>query len=126
MGVFVDQVSTIFSGISNTPTVLVNTASIQHPVQVESLSVCNTGTLTIRLNVKRIRNSTSVFVIKEFEVKPFQTVEIIDNPNIYSSVRYMLLKYVNTSSETLTIFTNGPTQICDCTVSYAVIKELPE
>jgi hypothetical protein len=128
MGVFIDQIPVIFSNISNTPTVLVDTAVIGHPVQVESLSVCNTGTETIRLNVKRTRGATSVFVIKEFEIKPFQTVEIIDNPNISSNVRYMLLQYLSTPfvvSEVLTLFTNGSIQICDCTISYAVIKELP-
>jgi len=122
MGIFVDYPSNIFAGVSNTPaTILVADTNV---LWVTAIIVCNRGAAPIRFNLQKVRTQTSpvtIFYVKELEIKPYTTIDIIDITGVLQ-LKYNLTPSI---SDSLVCFSNGYTQIFDCEVCYAQLNELP-
>jgi hypothetical protein len=64
---------------------------------------------------------TKIFPRKEFEIKPYDSVNIIDSIGVLNLV-YSRTPYV---TDSLICFSDGYTQVFDCIVNYAQLNELP-
>lgn len=125
MGIFVDYPSNPFANIINVPTTIL--VADTNPLQVNGLIVCNRVGRPIRFNLKKIRTQTSpveIFYINEFEIKPYETVDVIAKLGLE-----VFLEYTTTPnpsvSDSLVCFTNGYNQFCDCEISYTRLNDLP-
>jgi hypothetical protein len=69
--------------------------------------------------------NTTIFYINEFEIAPYETVNVIDNERI--SIGFLNLEFSRTPyvTDSLMCFSNGYTQVFDCEVCYAQLNELP-
>jgi hypothetical protein len=127
MGIFLDYPVNPFSGLKNTPTTILATGSGSnlHTLTVNSITICNRGAQNIRINLKRSRTgatSISNFLINEFEIAAYATVELIKQFGLG-----IFLEYSTSPSiiDSLICFSNGYTQIFDCEVNYSRLNELP-
>ena len=123
MGIFVDYPSSPFAGVSNTPTTILTADT--HPLLVNGLIVCNRNSHGIRLNLKKIRTQTSpveIYYINEFEIKGYETVDVIARLGLQVFLEYSADPSVVDSLE---CFTNGYTQIVDLEISYTQLNDLP-
>lgn len=128
MGVFIDEKSNPFAGLSKTPTTLVETGlnTIPHIVVIENIIVFNLKVDSIRINLQKIRISSSNITMnytKYLEVKGYQTVDLIQILNLNG-----LKLYYQTNpdiSDKLICFSDTPTQTFDCEVNYNILKETP-
>lgn len=128
MGVFIDEKSNPFAGLSKTPTTLVETGlnTIPHIVVIENIIVFNLKADSIRINLQKIRISSSNITMnytKYLEVKGYQTVDLIQILNLNG-----LKLYYQTNpdiSDKLICFSDTPTQTFDCEVNYNILKETP-
>lgn len=130
MGAFVDWKQAIFSGLSNTTTVLI-TANPNYLV-VQNINVTNKnkpGTQPIRITLLTTRTTATAPEVTtesieepiEFEIAASATVDILSGiPKT--------LEYLNTTpsvSDSLSIYSFGPTQFFNCSLNYMILKELP-
>jgi hypothetical protein len=125
MGIFVDYPSNPFANIINAPTTIL--VANTNPLQVNGLIVCNRVGQPIRFNLKKIRTQTSpveIFYINEFEIKPYETVDVIAKIGLQIFLEYSATPDPSVS-DSLVCFTNGYTQICDCEISYTRLNDLP-
>ena len=125
MGIFVDYPSNPFANIINAPTTIL--VADTNPLQVNGLIVCNRVGQPIRFNLKKIRTQTSpveIFYINEFEIKPYETVDVIAKIGLQIFLEYSATPDPSVS-DSLVCFTNGYTQICDCEISYTRLNDLP-
>ena len=128
MGVFIDEKSNPFAGLSKTPTILVETGlnTIPHIVVIENIIVFNLKADSIRINLQKIRISSSNITMnytKYLEVKGYQTVDLLQILNLNG-----LKLYYQTNpdiSDKLICFSDTPTQTFDCEVNYNILKETP-
>lgn len=127
MGVFVNYEPLPFADLANTPTTLLSTDSINYPhtIIIDSLTVTNLINQTIRFNLKKNREQTnpiSIYRIKEFEIKPYQTIDILN----YLGLQLMLYYSVTPSiTENIVCFSNSPAQKFDCEITFSVLNETP-
>lgn len=120
---FIDYLSVLFAGINKTPTTLITTDS--HTLVINSLIVCNRGSTPIRFYLKKVRtggNPTEIFYINEFEIKAYDTVDIVKEKGLNIFLRY---SQTPTISDSLVCYSNGLSQQFDCELNYAQLKELP-
>lgn len=120
---FVDYIPASFSNINKTPTTLV-TAN-ENTLVVNSLIVCNRGKTSIRFNLKKITIETpdrQIFLINEYEIKPYNTIDIVKEKGLNIFLRHSNAPSV---SDSLVCFSNGLTQIFDCELNYTQLKQLP-
>jgi len=125
MGIFVDYPSDPFANVINVPTNIL--IADTNPLQVNGLIVCNRTGQPIRFNLKKIRTQTSpveIFYINEFEIKPYETVDVIAKIGLQIFLEYSTTPNPSVS-DSLVCFTNGYTQICDCEISYTRLNDLP-
>ena len=125
MGVFVDYPSNPFSNLKNVETTIL-TANI-HPIQVTGLIVCNRTSHTILVNLKKVRSQISpisIYEINEFEIKAYDTVDIVAAKGLNIYLQYSTIPDPSIS-DSLVIFSNGYTQIFDCDISYIRLNDLP-
>jgi hypothetical protein len=125
MGIFVDYPSNPFANVINVPTTIL--VADTNPLQVNGLIVCNRVGQPIRFNLKMIRTQTSpveIFYINEFEIKPYETVDVIAKIGLQIFLEYSATPDPSVS-DSLVCFTNGYTQICDCEISYTRLNDLP-
>jgi hypothetical protein len=125
MGIFVDYPSNPFANVINVPTTIL--VADTNPLQVNGLIVCNRVGQPIRFNLKKIRTQTSpveIFYINEFEIKPYETVDVIAKIGLQIFLEYSATPD-RSVSDSLVCFTNGYTQICDCEISYTRLNDLP-
>lgn len=123
MGIFVDYPSNPFADISETPTTIL--VADTHPLIVNGLIVCNKGAQDIRFNLKKLRTQISpieIYYINEFEIKAFETVDVIARLGLQIFLEYRANPSV---VDSLVCFTNGYTQILDCEISYTRLNDLP-
>ena len=123
MGIFVDYPSNPFASVSETPTTIL--VADAHPLLVNGLIVCNRGVQDIRFNLKKIRTQISpveIYYINEFEIKGYETVDVIAELGLQVFLEYSADPSVVDSLE---CFTNGYTQIVDLDISYTRLNELP-
>jgi hypothetical protein len=124
MGIFVDYPSNLFPDISSTPTTILTADT--NPVQVNGLNVCNRIGRPIRFFLKMIRTKTSpveIYLINEFEIKPYDTVDVIARFGLQIFLEYSTTPNPSIS-DSLECFTN-PNQTCDCKISYTRLNDLP-
>ena len=120
---FIDYLSVLFTGINKTPTTLITTDS--HTLVINSLIVCNRGRTPIRFYLKKVRTGSSpteIFYINEFEIKAYDTVDIVKEKGLNIFLQYSQTPSV---SDSLVCFSNGLSQKFDCELNYAQLKELP-
>jgi hypothetical protein len=125
MGIFVNYLTDVFVNVEKTSKILVTTTA--HPLIINGLVVKNKTGNPLRFNLLQTRNlpSTTTYLLTEFEVLPYKTVNVID------TIGEIFLKYTAATSSNPVIFdslicsTNALTQICDCTLSYTSLNDLP-
>ena len=120
---FIDYLSALFTEINKTPTTLITTDS--HTLVINSLIVCNRGRAPIRFYLKKVRTGSSpteIFYINEFEIKAYDTVDIVKEKGLNIFLQYSQTPSV---SDSLVCFSNGLSQKFDCELNYAQLKELP-
>lgn len=127
MGIFVDYPVNPFSGLTSTPTTILATGSglNLHPLQVNSITICNRGEQDIRFNLKRQRSggaAVTTFIINQFEVKAYETVDVMERLGLQVFLEYSLALNI---TDSLICFSNGYTQIFDCEVNYTRLNDLP-
>ena len=124
MGIFVNYFSNIYSNIANIPQTLV--IADPNVVLITSLTVCNLGVEPIRFNLQKIRtefpNPVTISYINEFEIKTYDTVDVIAEFGIQIYLQYFVTPPI---SDRLVCFSNGYTQKFDCEVTFQVLNELP-
>lgn len=128
MGVFINYEPLPYANLSNGQTTLIGTDSINYPhtLIINGICLTNLGNQSIRFNLKKNRVQTtpvSIFKVKEFEVKAYQTIDVIGYFNMQ-----LILKYSNTSpivTENLVCFSNSPSQLFDCEITFSVLNETP-
>ncbi len=128
MGIFVDYPVDPFSGLKNTPTTILATGSglNLHPLQVNSITICNRGAQDIRFNLKRDRSGDTVistFLINQFEVKAYETVDVLARLGLQIFLEYNLSGPA--LNDSLVCYSNGNMQIFDCEVNYTRLNDLP-
>lgn len=128
MGVFIDEKSNIFSGLNKTPITIIETGSttIPNTVVIDNIIIFNLTSDSIRINLQKIRTSTSNSTMnytKYLEVKKYQTVDLLKALNLEGIKLY----YQKTpeSKDKLICFSDTPTQMFDCEVNYNILKETP-
>ena len=120
---FLDYPSNIFAGINSTEQNILTADS--NVLWLNSLTVCNTVGSTLRFNLKKRRiqeNSIEIFLVNELEIKPFQTVDIVQELGLKISLQYQQIPAI---SDNLICFSKGLKQIFDCEVCYSKLNELP-
>jgi len=120
---FVNYISAPFAGINKTPTTLITTDS--NTLVIISLIVCNRVRTPIRFYLKKVSAGISpkeTFYINEFEIKPYDTVDIVKEKGLNIFLQY---SQTPTISDSLVCFSNGDGQKFDCELNYAQLKELP-
>jgi hypothetical protein len=129
MGIFVDYPSNPFANLANTPTTLLTTGLLTDPhvLVVNSIIVCNTGAQAIRFNLQKVRTqnpnpSVTIFYTKEFEVKAYQTVDIVTALGLQIFLEYKVAPAI---TDALICFSNSPTQKFDCEITYTRLNETP-
>ena len=128
MGMFINYEPLPFANLSNQQTTLIGTDSVNYPhtLIINGISLTNLGNQPIRFNLKKNRVQTipvSIFKIKEFEVKAYQTIDVIGFFDMQ-----LILKYSNTNfniTENLVCFSNSPIQLFDCEITFSVLNETP-
>jgi hypothetical protein len=129
MGIFVDYPVNPFSKLTSISTVILETGSgvNLHPLQVNSIIICNRGAADIRFNLQRQRtgdNPVLTFLVNQFEIKGYQTVDIIERLGLQ-----IFLEYSTSPNpviiDSLICFSNGKTQEFDCEVNYTRLNDLP-
>jgi hypothetical protein len=136
MSIFVDYLSNPFSNLSNTPQIIIMTST--NSLWVQSLIVTNTGEEDIRVNLKFMRNITDplgnvgIFLAKNFLIPSYKTISTQKEVSLYNTVDLvkslgipMNLQYTSNITESLAIYSNGYTQLFDCSVIYSRLNELP-
>jgi hypothetical protein len=131
MSIFIDYPNKPFSNLSKDPTVLIEATS--NSLWVNSIIVCNRGRQTIRFNLKLLKAQEApveTFLINELPIPPFKSINVLDflEKDYAGSLGGVLnLEYSVTPSisDSLVCFSNGDTQIFDCTVNFTRLNELP-
>lgn len=129
MGIFVDYPVNPFSGLASTPTTILTTGSglNLHPLQVNSITICNRGAQDIRFNLKRERTGdapVTTFIINQFEIKAYETVDVIERLGLQIFLEYSIAPNP-VIADSLICFSNGYTQVFDCEVNYTRLNDLP-
>lgn len=123
MGVFVTPLSNVFAEITNAPTTILTASS--NVLLVNSISICNLGTETIRFNLQKIRtqaNPVTLFRVNQFVIAPSATVDIVAEIGLQIMLEYSITPSI---SDSLVCFSNGYTQIFSCEITYTQLNELP-
>lgn len=123
MGIFVDYSSNVFANIANGPTAILSADA--NVLVLNSIIICNRGPDSIRFNLQKARDAeggVTIFYINEFEIKPYNTVDVIAEFGLQIFLQYSLTPSV---SDSLICFSNGYTQKFDCEVNYTILNELP-
>jgi len=147
MAIFLDYKIAVIPNLSvydpnqtNNPTVLLIASSQSY--FVTDITVCNTSkSRDIRVNLvldvtNELGVSTSAYRLKNVLVKASASINLmqllVDNtaPSIAGSSLILVgsktddpsIPFVYTK---LKLFTDSPTQLCDCTVTYAILNETP-
>jgi len=139
VSIFVDYLSNPFSNLSNTPQTIITTST--NSLWVQSLIITNTGEEDIRINFKFVRTTThlsdppsiiEIFLAKNFLVPSYKTISSQKELVLYNTVDLvkvlgipMNLQYTPEITESLIMYSNGYTQIFDCSVIYSRLNELP-
>jgi hypothetical protein len=123
MSTFVDYDNVIFPNLSNAKTTLIAAGS--NVLWVNSIVVCNRSKQPIRFNLQQVKSSaetSEVFLINEFEIAPLKSVDVLGELGLTLNLKFSVIPGV---SDSLVCFSNGSTQVFDCTVIYSKLNELP-
>lgn len=85
-------------------------------LQTSTVTTIGTSLITFVLTAP-----TTIYYSNEFEINPYDTVDIIDIIGVLN-LQYNRTPYM---ADSLVCFSNGYTQIFDCEVNYAQLNELP-
>lgn len=126
MGAFLEPNNVIFTELSNIHTIILETDNtiLPYDLTVYNVNVCNLGNQTIRINLQIQSTSTLTttgYLEKEVELKPYETKNIIEN------LGSQFLKYSLSPSilNRLICFSNSPIQKFSCVVTFSALLETP-
>lgn len=92
-----------------------------HSITLNSIIVCNTNSSAIRLNLQKISLDTTIYYIKNFEIKAGDTINLIKKFDLDIMLYYA---EVEALEESLVSFTSSPATLkYDCEVNYTEILE---
>lgn len=131
MSIFVKYPNAIFSNLSKEPTTLL--AATTNTLWVNSIIICNRSSQSIRFNLKLVKEQDILeegFLINELPIDPFQSINALeflakDSTSFQGGVLHLEYSTTPSISDSLVCFSNGATQIFDCTVNYTKLNELP-
>ena len=129
-GILTTPLALRYYNLSNTPTTIIQTST--NVIQVVGIDICNTGKQNIRINLQFISSDDSnpTYKFKNFQIKSFNNLKEKESSSvdlITKSQTEYTLQYTTSPSLTnkLVCFSNGYTQLFDCTVYYYTLNELP-
>lgn len=131
MSIFIDYPNKVFSNLSKDSTTLIETNS--NSLWINSIIVCNKGNQTIRFNLKLVKTQDTPaesFLINELPIAPFKSINALeflekDSTSFKGGVLHLEYSATPSISDSLVCFSNGATQIFDCTVNFTRLNELP-
>jgi len=131
MSIFIDYPNKVFSNLSKDSTTLIETNS--NSLWINSIIVCNKGNQTIRFNLKLVKTQDTPvesFLINELAIAPFKSINALeflekDSTSFKGGVLHLEYSTTPSISDSLVCFSNGSTQIFDCTVNFTRLNELP-
>lgn len=135
MGSFLDYKSNIFSGLEKVPQTIV--AATENNIWVNAIILTNLGEEEIRVNLQLTRTFTSgspltIYLAYNFPIPSYKSPRKFGEKTLVNTVELVEflgirknLEHTNSFSDSLKCFSNGYTQIFDCSVDYAALKELP-
>lgn len=123
MSNFINYLNNKFSKLAKEPTTIITANS--NNVWVNSIIICNRGNQNIRFNLKLLDSKESpeeAFLINELSIDAFSSIDVLKACDLTIYLQHSLLPIF---SDSLVCFSNGSTQVFDCTVNYAQLTELP-
>lgn len=132
MGAFINYAPALFPNLTYNQQVILESSA--NTIYVNSITVCNTSSNDIRINlIKKIigsnLSSDQTFLIKNFEIpmpatNKISTVELV---SYFGLNEFMPVYTVNgiTYTGQLIIYSNGINQNFDCSVNYSAFVETP-
>ncbi len=138
MGVFVDFRTGIAASSGNpdlsvTPTTIIE--AVDNTLIVNDICVCNIGDQPIRLNLQLQQVISSVtttsYRLKNILITPNGTINLMKRlvdqtaPNPAGDTIFLEGDPTASVVSRLLLFTNGYSQVCNCTVGYTILLETP-
>lgn len=112
---FIDYKSLIFSNLANEKTVLL---SVEKPTFLNAVNICNVSEDNIRINLQIVRlfiePKEESFLIKNILIQPNETNNLLALGNLEVFLQ---------DGDSLLCFSNGYSQLFDCTLSYTELNE---
>lgn len=113
---FISYQSLIFANLADQKTVLL---SVEKPVFLNAVNICNISEINIRINLQIVRLLVSPqqenFLVKNVLLQPNETHNLMSLGNLD-----VFLK----DGDNLLCFSNGYSQLFDCTICYTELNEL--
>jgi hypothetical protein len=121
---FIALASVDLKDVTNTPVIILSSSTAT--ISISSMTICNTGNIDLRFNMKRVFTRTTpiseIYKIKNHLLKVGETFDplkfydiCLTLPVIYSD------EGITTSS--LVIYASGINQKFDCGIDYFILKE---
>ena len=141
MGVFITPKTTIATvsgdpNLSNSPNTIIE--AIEHSIMVTEISVCNIGDQPIRLNLQFQQliggtptTSVPAYRLKNVLINPNGTINLMNllvsqtSPAVAGEGILLEGDPTTETTSRLILFTNGYSQVCNCTVGYSILVETP-
>jgi hypothetical protein len=139
MGIFVEYKTAIANNagdvnLANTPVTIIE--AVDQSIIVTDIDVCNIGNQPIRLNLQYQQTAgesglPAVFRLKNILVDPNGSInlgQLLVNqsfPSISGNGIFLEGDPTTSTVSSLIFFTNGYSQICNCTIGYVLLLETP-
>jgi len=113
---FVNYESLLFANLADQKTALL---SAEKPIFLNAVNICNVSSVNIRINLQLVRLLASPvienFLVHNVLVQPNESINLISLGRLE-----VFLK----DGDNLLCFSNGYTELFDCTVCYTTLNEL--
>ena len=121
---FISLASVDVSGITNIPNVMLQ--STVATISISSMTICNTGNIDLRFNMKRIFTRgtpiSEVYRVRNHLLKVGETFDPLTFYNIQLTLPVMYDDAGITTSS-LVVYASGINQKFDCGIDYFLLKE---
>lgn len=115
-----------FNDLNNVPTTILE--ALVYPLRITNIIICNKGAGDMRINLQintTIPNIDPTHLISDLLIKGYNTMgsEKYNTIDLIKEVIGSDLKLPEIN-DSLICFSNGPTQVFDCTIIYYTLNEL--